>query len=248
MKPKSHTLFHFTRSLDALKSILVSGFWPQYCMEDMSWQNTPGINATFVAVPMVCFCDIPLSRIEEHVNFYGNFGIGMTRDWAVTNGLNPLMYMAAHNGVAKAVMQMYMSAFKSRSKAITCDLLLNLRHVAMHMKPAVGQMVVVGEPVEKDFYQESEWRFVAQHSEIDRFMKPAAFSIEETRTSANELTRKHCMLQFLPRDVRYLFVRSDAEIPSLVNFIQTEMDKYPSADLKILMSRITSLETLKSDW
>lgn len=217
-------------------------------MEDMSWQNPTPSKTPFVAFPMVCFCDIPLSRIEEHVNFYGEFGIGMTREWALTNGLNPLMYMAGHNGVAKAMMRMHQTAIKSKSKTTSREFMVNLRHVAMHMKPASGRMVINGEPVMKDFYQESEWRLIAQQPQIERYLQPEEYENELRRNEANELTKKHCLLRFLPRDVRYLFVRSDAEIPSLVNFIQTEMDTYPGADLKILVSRVTSLETLRADW
>ena len=247
MKPKSHTLFHFTRSLNSLKSILNAGFWPRYCMEDVSWQTPLPESTPFVAFPMVCFCDIPLSRIEEHVNFYGDFGIGMTRDWAVTNGLNPLMYMAGHNSVAKAVMNISDIANESRARKMV-DVMTSLRHLAMHIKPAIGKMVVNGLPVQKDFYQESEWRYIAQQDNLDRFLKADKFADEISRAKANEATQKHAMLRFLPRDVRYLFVRSDAEIPALVNFIQTDLDQYPSADLKILVSRVTSLETLRADW
>lgn len=36
-------------------------------------------------------------------------------------------------------------------------------------------------------------------------------------------------------------------IPDVINFIQTEMDKYSSSDLKVLMSRVTSLESIAND-
>jgi hypothetical protein len=49
-------------------------------------------------------------------------------------------------------------------------------------------------------------------------------------------------------DVKYLFVQMDAEIPAMINFIQSALDHHPSADIKVLMSRVTSLETLRSDW
>jgi hypothetical protein len=54
----SATLFHFTRSLDTLQQILGSGFKPFYSSEDLKMfgvSECPGI-------PMVSFCDIPLSQ------------------------------------------------------------------------------------------------------------------------------------------------------------------------------------------
>jgi hypothetical protein len=76
MKPKSHTLFHFTKNVEFVKNILLDGFWPRYCLEDLSWYV---FDVGYVAFPMVCFCDIPLSRINEHVGFYGEYGIGVTK-------------------------------------------------------------------------------------------------------------------------------------------------------------------------
>lgn len=58
----------------------------------------------FVAFPMVCFCDIPLSRIDEHIGFYGRFGIGMTRKWAEQNGLNPVLYASGSNNLTKELL------------------------------------------------------------------------------------------------------------------------------------------------
>lgn len=92
MDPRSHTLFHFTKSSKVLKLILKNGFWPRYCLEDVSWMGMDAEDAEYVAFPAVCFCDIPLSRIDEHVAFYGAFGIGLRKEWAVINNLNPILY------------------------------------------------------------------------------------------------------------------------------------------------------------
>ncbi len=100
MKPKSHTLFHFTNSNDTLKLILKGGFWPKYCLEDVKWVDFN--DHKFIAYPMVCFCDIPLSRVGEHVKFYGEFGLGLTKEWAVTNSLSPVHYINASSNIPNA--------------------------------------------------------------------------------------------------------------------------------------------------
>ena len=92
MSPKSHTLFHFTDKIETLKLILMNGFWPRFCLEDVSWLKYPDFD--FIAYPMVCFCDIPLSRVNEHVSFYGEYGLGLTKDWAVRNGITPVQYIS----------------------------------------------------------------------------------------------------------------------------------------------------------
>jgi hypothetical protein len=100
MNPKSNTLFHFAKSRETLKLILKSGFWPRYCLEDVGWLGY--YSYEYVAYPMVCFCDIALSRISENVGFYGEFGIGLTRQWAEANGLNPILYVAGENNVTSS--------------------------------------------------------------------------------------------------------------------------------------------------
>jgi len=55
------------------------------------------------------------------------------------------------------------------------------------------------------------------------------------------------MLKFSPRDIKYIFVKYDSDIPNIINFIQSDLDHYPSSDVKILLSRVTSLESISHD-
>ena len=83
MAVSSNTLFHFTRDYDTLTKILKGmSFWPRYCQE-FGW------NSGF-AVPMTCFCDIPLSQIKNHIDTYGSYGIGMSKEFAIKNEINPI--------------------------------------------------------------------------------------------------------------------------------------------------------------
>jgi hypothetical protein len=91
VKPRTKSLFHFTNALQTLCRILEDGFWPRYCHEYIGWVAT---DPEFIAIPVVCFCDIPLSRLTEHTAFYGNFGIGMTQEWGLNSGLNPVFYIS----------------------------------------------------------------------------------------------------------------------------------------------------------
>jgi hypothetical protein len=90
----SNTLFHFTGKANYLVSILLEGFKPRYCLEDFKmFEFVLGKDSTDWAVPMVCFCDIPLSKVKDHVGKYGNFGIGLTKEWGISNGVSPLIYV-----------------------------------------------------------------------------------------------------------------------------------------------------------
>ena len=248
MKPKSESLFHFTKSSDALRAILRSGYWPRYCLEDVEWLREAPSDNRAMSFPIVCFCDIPLSRIDEHVLFYGEYGIGMTKDWALRNGLNPVHYVSQASSFAATFKSLCQLAIENEEADRDTKSLPKICALAMFMKPVAGTMNVSGAPVSKDFYQESEWRFVAQGDDIDMFLPPDQHADESLLTAANEKTLKAHMLRFSPSDVRYIFVRTDADIPALINFIQTDLDQHPAADLKILMSRVTSIESVARDW
>ena len=248
MKPKSHTLFHFTKSRDTLKLVLKNGFWPRYCLEDIRWMGEE--EHSYISYPMVCFCDIPLSRIEEHVGFYGQFGLGLTKQWAESNGLNPIMYISPGNNLSKAFDELNDHANKLEDGEENSALELakvTMRYLFAHTKPLEGTMVIDAAPVQKEFYQESEWRYVPKNIEIDEYLIKSHFEDADKLKEANNKTKQHCLLKFTPKDIKYIFVKSDSDIPDVINFIQTEMDEYPGADLKVLMSRVTSLESISND-
>lgn len=245
MTPRSSTLFHFTKSRDTLKLILARGFWPRYCAEDTRWVGQE--DAPTIAFPMVCFCDIPLSRIADHVSFYGQYGLGMTREWATANALNPVLYVAGENPICSEL-----RALNSHSNKLSDDedkqkAKDSVRYLYAHVKPSRGFMSVDGSPLEKDFYLESEWRHVPKCEGVKPYLRLKHFENEESLSQENANTDQHCRLQFTPKDVKYIFVRSDADIPDLINFIQSDMDHFPHSDTKVLMSRVTSLENIQGD-
>lgn len=244
MRPKSHTLFHFTKSADALRSILLGGFWPRYRLEDVEWATYAGID--FMAFPMVCFCDIPLSRIEEHVDFYGKFGIGLTKDWALRNSLNPVLYVRGKSTVSKALIELQKPSVLLRDDARR-DFVLSLRHLHSYLKPVEGRVVVGGASKAKEFYLESEWRHIPQNPEIRDFLRPADLDDSTVLNRENSKVRELCALRFQPSDAKYIFVPTDADVPDMVNYIETNLGKLPAADQRLLMSRVISLDTIRAD-
>ena len=244
MNPKSHTLFHFTKSKETLKLIFKNGFWPRYCLENIKWVGQEG--ADYMAFPMVCFCDIPLGRISDHVGFYGEFGLGMTKEWANSNGLNPILYLATDNNLSSemSALNTHASNMEESHKESAKK---TMRYIYMHTKPTDGHMIVEGKPLEKEFYQESEWRYVPKHKEIEQYLKKNEFDDQNNLDEQNRKTKDNSPLKFTPKDIKYIFVKTDADIPDMINFIQQDLDHYPGADLKILMSRVISLESIQLD-
>ena len=244
MNPKSHTLFHFTKSNEVLKLIIKNGFWPRYCLEDVGWLGYSKFD--FIAYPMVCFCDIPLSRVDEHVKFYGEFGIGLTKEWAKSNKLTPILYIAPNSPIPRTFRNIVDHTYEMEGDAKE-EAKQTVRYLLAHAKPTEGNMVVGGGFIPKEFHQESEWRYVPKHEGIADYLKRPDFEDEKIIEENNDLTKENCSIAFTPKDIKYIFVKSDSDIPDIINFIQTELDHFPGADLKVLMSRVTSLESIRHD-
>ncbi len=225
---RATSLFHFTEKFDTLKTILKCGFfWPRYFIEEKSWL------APDIIFPMVCFCDTGLSHLEEHTDFYGNYGLGMTQEWGEKLGLNPVIYLNDTSPLARKLKQ------SAKTEA---------PHLLAYIKPMVGPTTKTGSLEDKDFYEECEWRFVpeAVFTTKECGLPVSALTRQAALDRANEAMLEHPLI-FGASDIRYLFVKDTSEIPDLYDFIQTLVDGYSAPELKILTSRILSLQELGQD-
>ncbi|MDR7122164.1 abortive infection system antitoxin AbiGi family protein [Rheinheimera soli] len=244
MKPKSQTLFHFTKNLELVKKILTEGFWPRYCLEDLTWYMQSNF---YTAFPMVCFCDIPLSRIKDHVDFYGSYGIGVTKEWALLSRLNPVSYLSNTSNYGFSVTNMYKN-FDHTAKTVYYEKFgADLNVILSHFKPLNGTMNIGGNFISKDFYQENEWRYVPYSEDIQQWLSKEIFFDVSQLEVYNLKIKDRFSLKLTPKDIRYIFVKQDADIPEIINFIQSNLDNYSNAELKILMSRVTSLQSITDD-
>lgn len=244
MKSKSHTLFHFTDSIDTLLKILKSGFWPRYCAEDFRWYNEA---MGYVSYPMVSFCDIPLTRIREHTEFYGKFGIGMSRDWGISAGLNPVIYLTEKSTLRFSLLQLAQPKkfVTPPNESVYVDHFFEL---LAHIKPISGKMLKTdGDQVEKDFCSESEWRY---YPVLEKSRK--CIPIEKHRSekfSYDRFTFENSLLKFSLTDVAYLIVEHDDDCIGLINEIDALAEESKSSsEANKLKARIISLESISRDF
>jgi hypothetical protein len=89
MQVSSNALFHFTSSFNQLNDILKDKFKLTYCHEEYTLNHE--LYDSYY--PMVSFCDIPLSIAQNQIKAYGSYAIGLTKEWATANKLNPVVYI-----------------------------------------------------------------------------------------------------------------------------------------------------------
>lgn len=242
--PRSNSLFHFTKNKEFLFDILKNGFWPRYCLENIPWSN--GGEKEFLAFPMVCFCDIPLSRISEHITFYGSYGLGLSKVFSSINRMNPVLYFSQGSGLVHAVNDLFNTIGKLDEQDLK-KALIHSRYIISNSKPTIGKILVNGKTEFKEFYQESEWRYVPSNQNICPFLLKDSFYDSERLNKENERTKKYSSLRISPREISYLIVPNDLEISGIINFMESELSHFPNAELKILYSKIISVTNLNND-
>ena len=84
----SNSFFQRVEDWSIIKSILEQGFKAFYCKEEIF--RGKGKQSTFIGIPMVSFCDIPLTHVAT--NNYGKCGMAMSRSWGRSHHLEPVLY------------------------------------------------------------------------------------------------------------------------------------------------------------
>lgn len=170
-------LFHFTKSFENLVSILKNGLIPNYCLEN--WLTLDNY-LEHIGIPMVCFSDIPRKFIEPHKNKYGPYGISISKDRGIKNGITPVAYIHKNSLNYKALItlsQLYNQNVDAiRSKDFIRrenDLMHGLVKIYKHdgieftLINAYYNLLFLSKPysgddfIEKNvcFYNEREWRY-----------------------------------------------------------------------------------------
>lgn len=198
MAVSTNAFFHFT-SLDAVQNILINKFRPRASFEVLppNYMNHikqvyPHLDVGYL-IPMVSFCDIPLSRVKDHVDYYcknetgviSAYGIGMKKDWGIRQGLNPLFYLNHNSTILEHFIGVYNSLYANRNSffakqsgigyvygdSVFFDKIpeedVKLIRVLALTKPYKGLQYrkLGGENfTERVYYDEKEWRFLPKNA------------------------------------------------------------------------------------
>lgn len=250
----ANTLFKFMdKDIFLLEILKNKAFIPRYNDEDITYLDY-GDNK-LISIPMVCFCDIRLNKIDRHLEFYSNeggYGIGLSKEWGIRNGIQPLQYVNTYGTLCLQLKEIFNVALKdSVSKNDETvkyrDYLINN---LIYLKPISGIMTRGNEVVEKNFHDEHEWRFIPQSKEnIIRLL--IGDEIKNKKDYYNNMLRSKeiygsIWLEFQYSDVKYIIVPNEDKQDAVINFIQKELDIEMNAKIK-LASKIITFTSIKGD-
>lgn len=239
---RTSSLFHYTK-LNNLKKILQEGMIPNFCKEEFPQNNHNYI----VGIPMISFCDIPLTRTDEFTNRYGQHAIGLSKEWALRNQINPILYVSNTEIIESiSFYKAYEQYLRSELEKVNSDgrqVSVNLRNPASwtniknfinynnaqnanwniwgYIKPYWGQH----NEKSQCNYEENEWRCIIKEENGIEW-KWGEHKYQEWRGDGQtkpqpteELKSKR--LIFSNKDITHLIVEKDSQIPQMIKYIES---------------------------
>ena len=240
-------------NMNFLKDIIRrKAFLPRYNEENLEYLKIRGLEK--IVFPMVCFCDINLSRLDSHVKYYGPYGIALQKEWGIDQGIQPIHYINENSNIRKDLTYLFSKSYNS----ILEDELVSeyndylLTHL-LFIKPLVGKMLKDEEYDEKNFTDEREWRYVPEINEEDNvnLIIPKSYIDRDNAYDcySNKLKNiKHLWLHFNYEDVEYIMVYNEKDREEIIRFIEEEIDTKDRKKKDILISKIIVYDIINKDW
>ncbi len=253
-KIQADTLFTFSTKLSyiipAIKQMFVS---PRYCVEDISYLKIKNLKR--IAYPMKCFCDINLHRIQEHLQWYGYYGLAFSKAWGMHNCIQPVHYINPESELRKDFTTAFSAALKAKTDhelSVQIKMKNYLLHQLMYFKPYDGKMQErdTRKLKRKCFTDECEWRFVPDVSKIEFEQVLLDHSVYDvgllTDLSNSMMGIREISLGFDYSDLKYIIVKTLDDFQELANVIVgLKLDKIKEQQL---FSKIIIWDISKGDF
>jgi hypothetical protein len=248
MSLSSNTLIHFTNHKEKLKQILEENFRVFNCRETVI---LGGQNSTW-HLPMVSFCDIPLSEVKNHISKYGEYGLGMTKEWGMRKGLNPVLYVAQQSFLSES----YRTAWDHFNMEPEDEDIDDwnapqraLADVLRYIKNYEADLTRNGVTTKNyRFSDEREWRFVPPYTEDCEMLLHTDYYNSGDNKNAADQKLESLRLVFEPADIKYIIIRDDSEIAEFIDHLRRAKGKnFSLHDVERLTTRILTTEQIMGD-
>ncbi|WP_205464686.1 abortive infection system antitoxin AbiGi family protein [Clostridium botulinum] len=229
-KISASLLYHFTKDVKIVFSILENGFYPRTAIEDISFM-LPNYKESKVGIPMVCFTDIPLENSTEHRKEYGAYGIGMKKEWGIKKGLNPICYMIknteiynAYNHLQFIVSQQAqkLDKIEGKNNVHSIEVMEAVMDYAGYLKEYSSDSTYELKP----FYDEREWRYLPPFKDIEenidgncnRLIGDMVNDPHEKEKLNNHMAERYT-LDFSVDDIEKIILNKNSEVGELVKLL-----------------------------
>lgn len=273
-KINASSLFHFTRKFNTLQSIVRNGLRFSYAFERFS----PNIIANFnypsnpqlalsiyqntgVAIPMISFCDIPITRTAEHIGKYGQYMIGLDKEFIIDTYkeiINPVLYIHSNNlgDAFNEISNVYSEAYNKQIEQVLdysdkTDIVKDDEEWRLMLKPLMDRKIltryIMGllKPYydyEKKLcnYDEREWRVFwpdGLNTDAKWVWGISSYDYKEYRADWNkELSLDDTNYLTIPAELLYhgithIVVKRDCQVQKMIDFIMKSKTIFGQKDI-----------------
>ena len=278
MNPVSSSLFHFTKKKEAFWGILKNLPRYSYSVEPIpggAFPQTGDTKGEFIRtfegnkyqiIPMICFCDIPITRAAVHSKKYGEYVFGFDRNTLLrltsqvgSRSLNPLFYYNDWD-----------------AKFLITKVFNNLSSLESKEKEYISRFFGMFKPFSEEidgktysYYDEREWRLLSNDNmgwgkdwiKFTKTLKEGQKIAKEC--NANLYSKSNAVMGLnMPKSpsiilaelVTHIIVKKECQISKVVNYILNEKNQifyFNNVSLdtrRLLASRVMSMERIKKDF
>ena len=210
-------------------------------------------------VPMMCFCDIPLSNVTKHSKIYGRYAIGLRKGWGTKNNINPIIYTYINSEIANQFFHLSGTLWTNKDDSIK-QLNNHLAHIFSFVKPYEGPFMRHGQSYPNfRFYDEREWRYVPKFQNapvpgpFPPWLKKDINFSEESLKKLNQEILHHKLppmcLRFGSEDIKHIVLDKENEIQRFVDDVMDlNSSKFRLKDLQMLLTKVISLDGIIDDF
>ena len=203
---------------DAFMSILKNKqFRYSYSLE----RPLPMKDMNGVAFPMISMSDLPFSEIATTKWTYGDYAIGLSREWGVKNGFSPVWYCNIGSRVWLQLSKLVYEAATHDDKGyfeMGMYLMSNVKYVQAPLISSKRRFK------NYRFYDEREYRLVPTISDADKKAIPL-YILEEHYEEFKKLNGSSMLdfgVPFEYSDIKYLIVNSESNIEEVRKILSRE--------------------------
>lgn len=210
---KINHIVHYLDNFESLLKILKNGFAPSYCREN--------IDSSEYYIPMVSFCNIPLKDVDQYVR-YGKYGLGMSLDWALKNGVSPVIYIHDKTPFKDFSEKLFNSRLY-KGNVDNFDIILD------SVLPAIQffkNWKTIYKGKEIITYHEREWRYIPDLSDA-KVLSPNEFREKKKIQFLKKPHLPEHSIDFNIDDIRYVMINDESQRQLVINSLKKKYGNDP---------------------
>lgn len=220
----SNTLWHQTKKGFLERILKERRFTFSYSKETLP-------NSEIIAFPMISFCDLPFSEFADYITKYGGYSIGLSKEWGMKNGFNPVWYCNYESCVIEYI----------KNSKMFYDTL-------SYIKPIEGELIVRSRKYNNYRYMdEREVRLTPQKNKLQEIKVKPYLTTDEYKTYKEQnknSTQIPLHIPFEWNDIKYIIVQNSdnkAEFRELLKKLGCDNDNIHLYDSKQIKEDIIGI-------